>query len=271
MTSIAAGSRPGGPLARVREVLLHPAMLRAGIIVGFGLLWEILASVGIVTYASKPSEILAAVPGLFVNAEVQDAVSVTVFAISLSFLIGGSIGLILGMVLGLSSLLGAAYTPLLVIALGVPKSVFVPLFILSFGLGVEPQIIFGALLSAIVVAVNVLGGIETVEPRMYRVARSYGASPWRLFWHVVLPGGSPGIFAGLWHGIRNAFIGVVIVQLFVSDIGVGYLVRIYTNNFRVPEALAVVLTVAVVIIVIGVGWTAMERRLTRWNQPRPTS
>ena len=268
MSSIAAGSVPRGSLARLRAGLLHPAVLRTGIIVGFVLLWEILARVGVIVYASQPSEILAAVPGMVGSPEVQAALLVTVYAVALSFLIGALVGLLLGITLGLTLFLRLAYTPLLVIALGIPKSVFVPLFILSFGLGVEPQIIFGALLSSIVVAVNVLGGIDSVEPRLYSVARAYGASRWLLFWHVILPGGSPGIFAGLWHGIRNAFIGVVIVQLFVSNIGVGYLVRIYTNNFRISEALALVFAVAVVIILIGVGWTATERRLTRWNEPR---
>lgn len=268
MSSIIVETSSQGSLARLRAVLLHPAALRAGIIVAFVLLWEVLARLGVIVYASQPSEILASIPGMVDSPEVHSAVLVTLYAVSLSFAIGAAVGLLLGVTLGLTMLLRLAYTPVLVIALGIPKSVFVPLFILSFGLGIEPQIIFGALLSSIVVAVNVLGGIDSVEPRLYAVSRAYGASRWLLFWHVILPGGSPGIFAGLWHGIRNAFIGVVIVQLFVSDIGIGYLVRIYTNNFRISEALALVLAVAVVIILIGVAWTRMERRLTRWNEPR---
>lgn len=257
----------GTPIVRsIGAFIGRPVVLRTLILVGLAVLWEILADVGQIRYTSKPTEILAAIGPLAVDPYVQQAVAVTVVAVALSFVIGAVVGMLIGLTLGLSQLLGVAYSPLLIIALGIPKSVFVPLLILTFGLGIEPEIAFGALLCLIAVGVNVIGGIESVEPRFYFAAHAYRASRWRLVLHIILPGGAPGIFAGLWHGIRNSFIGVVTVQLFVSDVGIGYLVRIYTNNFRIAEALAVVFVSATIVILISVAWGAMERRLTRWHR-----
>jgi ABC-type nitrate/sulfonate/bicarbonate transport system permease component len=73
------------------------------------------------------------------------------------------------------------------------------------------------------------------------------------------------LFTALWHGLRNGFVGVVVAQLFASTAGIGYLVRVYSNNFQTAEALALVLTISIVVILVGTGWNRLEARLTRWR------
>lgn len=244
-----------------------------GILVLLAVLWEIVVTLGLVdvNFISKPSRIAFALVGFAQDQAVRDAMWVTLYAIGVSFVLAAVVGVVVGMILGLNALLQDAYLPFVVALLGIPKSVFLPLFMLFFGLGIGPGIAFGFVLASIQVVINVVGGIDSIERTHYRTAKAYGANSFALFRHVILPGAAPGIFAGLWHGIRNAFLGVVIAQLFVSNVGVGYLVRLYTSDFRIDDALALVFFIALVVILAGTGWESLERRLSKWRETAETS
>lgn len=231
------------------------------------LMWELLANVGVIDprFASKPSAIAQALGGLMFDLQALKAIGETLVAFAIAFIIGTGSGLLLGIVFGLNRLLRDAYFPIIMLLMVVPKSVFLPLLVLFFGLGTAAGIAFGALLAFVHVTVNVVAGLDLVEQKYRDVARAYDAKPSRLFLDVILPGAAPGIFAGLWHGIRNGFIGVVIAQLFVSTAGIGYLVRVYSNNFQVDNAMALTLVMAALVIVTGAVWSRLERRLTRWR------
>jgi ABC-type nitrate/sulfonate/bicarbonate transport system permease component len=231
------------------------------------LMWELLANVGVIDprFASKPSAIAQALGSLMFDLQALKAIGETLVAFAIAFIIGTGSGLLLGIVFGLNRLLRDAYFPIIMLLMVVPKSVFLPLLVLFFGLGTAAGIAFGALLAFVHVTVNVVAGLDLVEQKYRDVARAYDAKPSRLFLDVILPGAAPGIFAGLWHGIRNGFIGVVIAQLFVSTAGIGYLVRVYSNNFQVDNAMALTLVMAALVIVTGAVWSRLERRLTRWR------
>jgi ABC-type nitrate/sulfonate/bicarbonate transport system permease component len=241
--------------------------LRIAFLVFVIVLWEVLANTGAVDarFASKPSAIFQALGGLAVDPQALGAVGETLLAFAIAFVIGTGSGLLLGIAFGLNRLLRDAFYPIIMLLMVVPKSVFLPLLVLFFGLGTAAGVAFGALLAFVHVTVNVVAGLDLVEQKYRDVGRAYDAKPVRLFLDVILPGAAPGIFAGLWHGIRNGFIGVVIAQLFVSTAGIGYLVRIYSNNFQIDNAMALTLVMAALVIVTGAVWSRLERRLTRWR------
>lgn len=258
----------GGGIRRVWRAI--PARIFTyAIVIALAVLWEVVVTVGWVDgrFISKPSQVLSSLITLSGDQEVRTALADTVYAVAVSFVLGAALGLVGGVVLGLNYVVRGAFLPIVVLLLGIPKSVFLPLFILVFGLGLQPGIAFGVLLCSIQVVINVVGGIDSVDKAHYTMAKAYNAKPLQLFMNVVLPGAAPGIFAGMWHGIRNAFIGVVIAQLFISKVGVGYLVRVYTSSFQIDDALALVFFIAVVVIVAGAAWEALERRLSRWKEP----
>src|SRR5690606_18104669 len=111
----------------------------------------------------------------------------------------------------------------------------------------------------------VVGGLDLVEQRHLLVARAYGAS-WR---HrargIFLPASLPGLFTGVWYGIKNGLQGVLRCELFLSVGGRGALIKNFSNGLEIDRVFAVVLGVAIVAIVLGEIWSAVERRLSRWR------
>ena len=256
----AVGHRPG--TSRMNATVWRTAFLLAVIV-----LWEILARLGVIdeSFASKPSSLVRAVGPLLTDPTVTSALGTTLTAVGASFAIGTAVGMLAGIALGLQPLLRQAYFPIVMMLLGTPKSLFLPVIVLFFGLGQESAIVFGSILTFVHVTVNVVAGVDLIEPKHLTVARAYRASAWNRFVHVILPGASPGLFTAIWHGLRNGFTGVVIAQLFAGTAGLGYLVRIFSNNFQTDRALTVVLLVSFVVILVGTGWNRIEKRLTRWR------
>ena len=68
------------------------------------------------------------------------------------------------------------FEPLLAGMFAVPLIVFLPLFILFFGIGMESEIAFGATYAFFPIVLNTIGGISQVDPRFVTVARSMGAT-----------------------------------------------------------------------------------------------
>lgn len=240
---------------------------RLGVIVVALGLWELLAAIGVLNelFVSRPSAIMQAAISLASTQQAVNAVSETLTSVGVAFVIGTTAGILAGVVFGLQAMLREAYFPIVMMLMGIPKSVFLPVFILFFGLGATSAIAFGALLAFVHVTINAVAGVDLVEDKHHRVASAFCATWWRRFIHVIVPGASPGLFTALWHGLRNAFVGVVVAELFISTVGIGAQVRIYSNNFQTAEVLALVLTVSVGVILIGTAWNRVEARLTRWR------
>ncbi len=248
-------------------VRTRATLWRTGAILAALAAWEFLAEVGVLNelFVSRPSAIIEASVELVQTPEAISAVSETLASVALAFLIGTAAGILTGVAFGLNSLLRAAYFPIVMMLMGIPKSVFLPVFILFFGLGAPSAVAFGTLLAFVHVTINAVAGVDLIEEKHRRVARAFRATWWARFVHVIIPGASPGLFTALWHGLRNAFVGVVIAELFIATIGIGAQVRIYSNNFQTAEALALVLTVSLGVIIIGTVWNRVESRLTRWR------
>jgi ABC-type nitrate/sulfonate/bicarbonate transport system permease component len=261
------GSRGAGGATRSDTVRRQALVWRITFLVTVVVVWEVLAGTGVIneSFASKPSSLVQAVVPLLTDSQVAEALGLTLYAVGASFAIGTSTGMVVGIVLGLQPLLRQAYFPIVMMLLGTPKSLFLPIILLFFGLGVKAAIVFGSILTFVHVTVNVVAGVDLIDRKHLTVARAYGAGSWKRFVHVILPGASPGLFTAIWHGLRNGFTGVVIAQLFTATAGIGYLVRVYSNNFQTDRALTLVLLVSFVLILVGTGWNQIEKRLTRWR------
>jgi ABC-type nitrate/sulfonate/bicarbonate transport system permease component len=216
-------------------------------------------------FVPSPWSVLTAAIDLLHDPTALEAFRRTGASILAAFAIGCSTGIVAACVISASPLLREALSAPISFILSTPKSIFLPVFTLIFGLGGVSAAAFGAFESFFYVVVNVLGGLGLVEQRHLRVARAFGATRRHRYADVILPSALPGIFAALWYGIKHAFLGVMIAQLWASDGGIGPLMRTYSSSLRTDYVMAIVLLITLVAVLAGVGWTAAEQRLSRWR------
>ena len=114
------------------------------------------------------------------------------------------------------------------------------------------------------IAVNVAAGLATVEPELEDVLRSLGATRVDIILKVGLPRSLPYFFASLKIAITLAFVGAVIAETMASNEGIGTLIVQASSNLRIPLVFAALTVIAVMSIVMYVGFAVIERRTTGW-------
>ena len=123
-----------------------------------------------------PSEVAATLWALLQNSSFLANASDTLVRVIASFLIGAPIAIAIGFVMGENISIGRSLSPIFNLVLAVPQSIFLPVFVLVFGLGFTEKLIFGITHVVFVVAVNAMAAVREVPHGQVVLARSFGAS-----------------------------------------------------------------------------------------------
>lgn len=236
---------------------------RIGLVVGFLVLWQVASMREWVDplFVSTPLEVFGAMPDVWSDPDARSALLITGREFVVAFVVGTTIGIFAGTVIGLSPVLRRAYYGPILFFMSVPKSIFLPIFVLLLGIGVRSASAFGIFSTFFVVTVNMVGGVGLVESRHLRCARSFAAGRWQTFSSVVFPASLPGLFIALWLGIKYSFGAVLIAELFASRGGLGQLIAGYSAQIQTEKVLALTVAFTIVTILVGNAWTAVERRI----------
>ena len=78
-----------------------------------------------------------------------------------------------------------------------PKISVLPLTMIIFGIGESSKVVTVALAAFFPVLINTVAGVREIRPIHYEVAENYGASVFKVFVRVVVPGSLPLVLAGV--------------------------------------------------------------------------
>jgi NitT/TauT family transport system permease protein len=186
-------------------------------------------------------------------------------------LIGYSLSVVLGMILGLgvasNKFLEETVSPLLVSLQSLPSICWVPLAILWFGL-TEKAILFVVLMGCILSVTIAMEDGRKQMPKIYTMAgRNLGASGFRLFWYVMLPASLPYIISGLKQGWAFGWRSLIQAEMIFLTLGLGQLLMMGRDLNDMSQVIAVMLTIiALGYLVNRVVFRTLERALqSRWG------
>ena len=97
-----------------------------------------------------------------------------------------------------------------------PQVAFLPLIVIWVGTGFATKVLIIFLLAVLPIAINAQAAVRTTDPRLIRVASSFGAGDWRLFRSIILPSAVPFLLAGLRLAIGRGMIGIVVGEIYGS-------------------------------------------------------
>ena len=186
-------------------------------------------------------------------------------------LIGYSLSVVLGMILGLgvasNKFLEETLGALLVSMQSLPSICWVPLAILWFGL-TEKAILFVLLMGCILSVTIAMEDGRKQMPKIYTMAgRNLGASGFRLFWYVMLPASLPYIVSGLKQGWAFGWRSLIQAEMIFLTIGLGQLLMMGRDLNDMSQVIAVMLMIiALGYLVNRLVFRTMERTLqSRWG------
>ena len=221
-------------------------------------LWEGAARSGLFYQGVLPPVplIAAALARLLADPAFWRHAGTTAFEVVCALLIGGTLGVACGILVGGGRLLRRAYEPALHYLAPTPKIIFLPILIALCGVGPGSKIAMGALSCFFPLALSVASGMAQINPVHLRVARGFGLSRARTLRSVVLPSLVQPLATGLRLGLGVAVIGCLLGEIKLSNRGLGFLAIQYYGQFRIPEMYAVLL---VVFALAGLGNAATGR------------
>lgn len=246
---------------------LRSGLLRLLFILGLLGLWAAVVQAEWVSplLLPAPAAVAKAALKLAVTPEVRTAFGSTVLAVALAFAISAVGGVAFGIWMGLSRWAYGVLYPVSVVFFSVPKMIFLPLILLFFGSGPDGKVAYGVLSGFFPAAITVTAGVLMVNERLLVAARSLGASGPQVVWHVIMPGTVPAMVTALWYALKNALMGVLLAELFVSQRGIGYFINFFTSGFQTDKTYALILALSLAAIGLGACWRLLEERVHRWH------
>jgi ABC-type nitrate/sulfonate/bicarbonate transport system permease component len=190
----------------------------------------------------------------------------TMLRVIAAFAIGAPIALAAGFVMGENLGVGRSLSPVFNLVLSVPQSIFLPLFVLIFGLGFTEKLIFGITHVFFVVAVNAMAAVRQVPHGQVMLARSFGASALRIYRSIYLPAMAPQVVTGLRLGVIFDIIGILLAEMYASRTGVGVLLLRWGESYTVDKLMAATVLISAVTIVINETMRIWEVRVGRWRE-----
>jgi NitT/TauT family transport system permease protein len=229
--------------------------------------WEWLPRSGAVNPLLLPplSDVLAMLGQLVGRAQVQEAVLVTGAEVIVAFIIAVPLGAAIGVLAAESDYFGAIFRPMLFYVFSIPKSIFLPMFILVFGIGFGQKVAYAAFSTLFIVIMSAAAAVESVKADHVLVARSYGASPLQVLTRVYVPSMMPFLLETLRISMIFNFTGVMIAEMYASRTGIGQLIASWGENFQMPQLFAGVVLLATVAITFNESVRWLETRCSTWR------
>jgi NitT/TauT family transport system permease protein len=187
----------------------------------------------------------------------------------IGFIIGNVFGAALAVIFVHSRRTERMFYPLAVTLRTLPIVAISPVLVLIMGFGYSPKIAIAALITFFPTLVNLVRGLNAIEPQQAELLRILSASRLEVMMKVRVFAALPYLFAALKIAAPSAVIGAVVAEWIGARAGLGYLIIQETQDFETPllYATMIVLSVFALVMVALVG--LVERRVVQWN-PGPS-
>lgn len=190
---------------------------------------------------------------------------VTLAEVMLAFVIAVPLGLAIGFAIAESPYWSAVLKPIVFLVFSIPKTVFLPMFILAFGITFAQKVAFGVFSTVFIVLISSFAALEAVKTDQVRVARAYGATRLQIALRVYLPAMAPILLEAVRIAMIFNLTGVLLAEMYASRAGLGQLVANWGENFMLKELLAGILLISVAAILFNEAVRWFEARCEHWR------
>ncbi len=231
-------------------------------------LWEWASDTGVVNplFGSSPHRIFDELKTLIETGQLWPNVWISAEEFAWGFLIAIVVAIPLGILIGWYRPIEAIFSPFVTFLNAVPRVALLPLLIIWVGIGIELKIAVVLLGALIAILINTITGIKSLDPALLTMAKSFGASDFKIFRTIALPGSVPYILSGIRVGLGHALTGVVVGELYASTTGVGHLIAVAGNTFQTDLVFAGVVIIAVFGLIATGILTKLEQHFQTWRQ-----
>lgn len=240
------------------------AVMALGLIVAVTIVWELA-----IRLFNVPTFVLPAPSAIVRNliesrARLAGAAMSTAVEILLGFVLAALTGIAIALIIVRFERFGRALYPLIVLFQNVPKVALAPIFILWFGFDLAPKVLLIVVIAFFPVAIDMLAGLQSVEPSFVALMESVGASRGKVLMRVRVPHSLPYLMAGLKVAITFSVIGAIVGEFAGANQGLGYVIEFASTQLDTPLIFAALIVVSVLGLAFYYVVELAERLLVPW-------
>jgi NitT/TauT family transport system permease protein len=191
---------------------------------------------------------------------------VSIYRVTLGFLIACLIAVPLGIILGRYPAAEEFSDSLIQILRPIPPMAWIPLSLAWFGLGhasIEFIIIIGCIFP---ILVNTIDGVKRVKKSWVETAKIYQANEAQVITKVIVPAAGPAIWNGLRVGFGIAWMSVVAAEMMPGAVsGLGYLIMYAYNWGQVQTVIAGMIGIGIIGILMDQFFQYVLKKKFAWE------
>lgn len=228
--------------------------------------WEAGVRVGAIPplLTPAPSAILRELALQLGNGVMLTHLGATLLRLGVGLGLGAGLGVSLGLAMGWWPTLRRALDPIVAAIHPIPKIALFPILIVLLGIGEESKVAAIAIGAFFPSLINTMAGVRAITPVQLDLARNYGAGTRDMFFRILLPGSLPLILTGLRIAANVAFLSAIGVEMISAHTGLGSLLWLSWQVFRIEQLYATLIVVAVVGITLTAAIRGLSHRWAPW-------
>ncbi len=236
-------------------------------IISILVIFETIAGLEVVSslYLPAPSAVLSMGWGMLTTGEIHSNLLASLSRVGVGFIIGGSIGITIGILLGYFRWLDAMFLPVIYSLFSIPKIALLPLFIMWLGVGETPKVTLIALGVFFPVVINTYTGVKNVDPSLIKAAATFGAKTFNIIRKVIFPGALPMILTSLKMSASISLLLLVAAEMIAAMEGIGAMIVKYGNLMMTTNLMVGVLLLSLLGLVFTRTLEWAERKLLPWK------
>jgi ABC-type nitrate/sulfonate/bicarbonate transport system permease component len=229
---------------------------------------EVLPYTGLVSADFLPPthRIATALAGELGDGEFWHALWDTLVAWAVGLTIAVGAGVVLGIVIGTVPGLRAITASTIEFLRPIPSVALIPLAVLMYGTELQSTLLLVVYASFWQVLIQVLYGVQDVDPVADETARSYGLGLWARIRYVLWPTALPYVMTGVRLAAAVALVLAITAELVIGAPGLGSRIAVAQASNAVPDMYALVAVTGLLGVAINLGARRVERWLLRWHQ-----
>jgi NitT/TauT family transport system permease protein len=181
------------------------------------------------------------------------------------FLLGNLSAILIATIFVHNKSIAQAFFPVVVLINSIPVVAKAPVLVLLLGNGMEPKIVIAAVVCFFPTLVNMVRGLESVNPQSLELMKVLSASKTEIFFKLRLLNSVPYLFSALKIAASTAVIGAIVGEWIGSNTGIGALIIQSTYNFDSAMLYATVIVGSAFSVAFFLTITLIERLVIRWQ------
>lgn len=150
----------------------------------------------------------------------------------------------------------------------IPPLAYVPLVVISAGVGRTPQIIVITIATFLIMSITIYQGIKNIDPTLIKAAKVLGAKDRDIFMKVIAPASLPFIITAIRLGTAVGLTSLIAAESTGAQAGLGMRIRALSNTFEASPMLLYIIIIGIIGLIFERLVKILERRLTGWQEKR---